>query len=158
MNIGNCWPWFWIFMPTLLMCLISRDLMGLPSITSTYFLCSHCWSGTWWWWTKSISINAMPVAPQSMSTCVCISWLFMVNVQIITKCFTSIDPSNTFTLLTERPEMPKHFKAFETKLFPLTKEPSFINWPEFFLIPQNLTRFLLLRPRLQPPQLSEPFS
>jgi hypothetical protein len=35
----------------------------------------------------------------------------------------SIDPSNTSTLLTDNREIPKHFKAFKTKLFPSTKAP-----------------------------------
>jgi hypothetical protein len=48
----------------------------------------------------------------------------MVNVQVITKCFPSIDPSNTSTLLTDNRKIPKHFKAFKTKLFPSTKEQS----------------------------------
>jgi len=72
-------------------------------------------------------MNAMPVAPQSISACVGISLLCTVNVQVITKCFPSIDPSNTSTLLTERREIPKHCKAFETKLFPSTKGPSSFN-------------------------------
>jgi len=50
-----------------------------------------------------------------------------VNVQVMTKLFPSIDPSNTSTLLTERREIPKHFKAFKTKLLPSTEEPSFFN-------------------------------
>jgi hypothetical protein len=66
----------------------------------------------------------MPVAPQSISAFVGISWIFSVNEQVITKCLPSIDLSNTSTLLTDNREIPKHFKAFKTKLFPSTKVPS----------------------------------
>jgi hypothetical protein len=66
----------------------------------------------------------MPVAPQTISACVGISWLFTVNEQVITKCLPSIDPSNTSTLQTDNREIPKHFKALKTKLFPSTKMPS----------------------------------
>jgi hypothetical protein len=59
----------------------------------------------------------MPVAPQSISACVGISWLFTVNNQVITKCLPSVDPSNTSTLLTDNREIPKHFKAFEKNFF-----------------------------------------
>jgi len=97
----------------------------------------------------------MPVAPQSISACVGISWLFTVNVQVITKCFPSIDHSNTSTLLTDKCEIPKHLKPSQTQLLLSTEEPSFFNWPNLFPIPQNLSRFLLPLPPLQPPYTSE---
>jgi len=51
----------------------------------------------------------------------------MVDVQVITHCFPSIDPSNTSTLQTDNREIPKHFKSFKTKLLLSTEEPSFFN-------------------------------
>ena len=49
----------------------------------------------------------MPVAPQSISACVGISWLFMVNEQVITKCLPSIDPSTRTLLITGSPNAGK---------------------------------------------------
>jgi hypothetical protein len=66
----------------------------------------------------------MPVAPQSISAFVGISWIFSVNEQVITTCLPSIHPSNTSALLTDNREIPKRFKAFKTKDFPSTKAPS----------------------------------
>jgi hypothetical protein len=45
-------------------------------------------------------------------------------VEVITKCFPSIDPAITSTLLTDNHEIPKHFKAFTAELFPSTQAPS----------------------------------
>jgi len=143
MIIGNWSSWSCILIPTLAVCILSHDSIGLPSITSTCLLSLSSWRGIWWWRTKSWSINAMPVALQSISACVGISWSFMVNVQVITKCFPFINPSNTSTLLTERRNIPKHFKAFKTKLYPSTKTPSFLGWIILFPIPQNFPWFLL---------------
>jgi len=137
-NIGSCSLWSCIFMPTLAIWVISPDSLGLPSITLTCFVAFGSSRGIWWWRAKSWSINAMPVAPQSISAFIGISWLFTVNVQVITKCFPSFDPSNTSTLLTDNCEIPKHFKGFETKLFLSTKAPSCLSWPNLFPIPWNL--------------------
>jgi len=104
-------------MPTLAMCIISPDSMGLPSITSSCLFTFSSWRGISWWRAKSWSINAMPVASQSISICVAISWLFTVNEQVITKCLHSIDPSNTSTLLTDNREIPKHFESIWNKTF-----------------------------------------
>jgi len=139
-NIGNCSLWSWIIIPSGAMCVICPDSIDLPLITSTCLRFLSSWSGIWWWRAKSSSINTMPVAPQSISAFVGISWLFTVNVQVITTCCPSIDPSNTSTLLTERREIPEHFKAFKTKLLPSTEEQSFFNWPVLFPIPWNLSR------------------
>jgi len=104
---------------------------------------------------KSESWNAMPVAPQSISASVDISWLFMVNMQIITKCFPSIDLSNTSTLLPDNRKIPKHFKAFKAKLFRSTKTPSCLGWPNLFPIPRNLSWSLLPYSPLHPLWTSE---
>jgi len=113
------------------------DSMVLPSITSTCLLFFSSCSGTWWWPAKSRSINAIPVAPQSINACVCIIWSQMVREQIITKCFPSIDPSNTSTLLIENRKIPKHFKAFESKLFLSIRGSHFPNRPGLFPSPLN---------------------
>ena len=99
----------WIIIPTLAICEISPDSVDLPSIASTCRFSFISWSVIWWWGAKSWSINAMPVAPQSISACVGISWSFTVNVQVLTECFPSIDPANTSTLLSDKHEIPKHF-------------------------------------------------
>jgi len=69
----------------------------------------------------------MTVAPQSISACVGICWLFMVNLQVVTKCLPSIDTSNTSTLLTDKREIPKQFKVFDAKLLQSPEEPSIVN-------------------------------
>jgi len=143
-------------MPTFGICALSPDSIGPPPMTSSCFFSLNCWGGIYLWRPKSLSINAMAVTPQWISACVGISWSFMVNEQVITTIFPFIDPSNTFTLLTERCEIPNHFKAFKTKLFPSTEEPSFINWPNLFPIPRNLSRFLLPLPLLPSPSTCEP--
>ena len=149
--MDKCSLWFCIITPTLAICVISLDSMDLLSITSiSHFYFNSC-SGIWWWWAKSWSKNTMPVAPQSVSAYVGISWIFTVNVQVIIECFPSIDPSNTSTLLTERFEIPKHFKAYKTNHFPSIKMPSIFHWPNLFLIPWSLTQFLLPWLLLQPP-------
>jgi hypothetical protein len=66
----------------------------------------------------------MPVAPQSINACGGISWLFMVNEQVMTKWLPCIDPFDTSILLNDSREIPEHFKPFKTKLFPSTKRPS----------------------------------
>ena len=140
--MGNCSLWPWNIITSVAIYVISPDSMGLPSITSSCHFSFNSWSGIWWWRAMSWSINAMPVAPQSINACVGISRSFTVNVQVITKCFPSIDPSNTSTLLTERREIPKHFKALKSKLLPSTAEPSFFNCPALLLIHRNLSRSL----------------
>jgi len=81
--------------------------------------------------------------------CIGVSQLFTVNPQVITKCFPSIDRSNTSTLLTERPEIPEHCKAFNRKRFPLTWGPSSFDWLNSFPIPRNHYWSLLLESRPQ---------
>jgi len=100
----------------------------------------------------------MPIAQQSISICVDISSLFTCNVQVITKCFASIDPSNTSTLLTDKHEIPKHFEASETRLVLSTEEPSWCDWLDHFPIPPNLFIFLLVWLMPRPPWMSEPSS
>jgi len=95
-------------------------------------------SGTSWWRAKSWSINAIPVAPQSINAYVCIIWSRMVKEQVITKCFPSIDPSSTSTLLIENREIPKHCKEFESKLFLSIRESPCPNWPALFPSPSSL--------------------
>jgi len=80
---------------------------------------------------------------QSIIACVGISWLFTVNERVITKCLPSIVPSNPCTLLTDNREIPKHFKAFKTQLFPSAKAPSGFGWPILFPIPRDLPQFFL---------------
>jgi hypothetical protein len=142
-NIGNCSLWSGILMPTLAICVIFPDSMGLPSMTSIFHFWVNSWRGIWWWRANSWSINAIPVALQSINACVGISWLFTVNVQDITKCFLSIDPSDTSTLLTDPREIPKHFKACKTTLFPSTKAPFCVGWHNLFPIPWSHPGFLL---------------
>jgi len=156
--MGNCSLWSWIVIPTWAICVISPDSEGIPSMTRSGRFSFNSWSGIWWWWAKSWSINAMPIAPQSISACVGISWLLMVNVQVITKCLPSIDSSNTSTFPTDKREIPKHCKASKTKLLPPTEEPSFTNWPNLFLIPLNVPQFLLPSPPLQLGWTSELFT
>jgi len=48
----------------------------------------------------------------------------MANVQVITNYFPAIDPSKTSTLVTDKCEIPKHFKALEIKHCWSIKEPS----------------------------------
>jgi len=155
MNIGNCSLCSWIIIPTLGICGISPDLIGLPSMTSTCDFSFHSSSGIWWWPAKSWFINSMPGAPQSISVCVDISWLFTIHVQVITKCFPSIDPCNISTLLTDKREIPKRFKTSKTELFLWADEPSFFSWHNLFLISPNLSRFLFPLLPLQPPWMSE---
>jgi len=100
----------------------------------------------------------MHLPPQSISVCIGIPWLFIVNVQAITKSFPSIKPSNTSTMWTECPEIPNHFKAFHTNLFLSRKEPSFFDWSNHFLIPWNMPQLLLSLLPLQLPWRSESFS
>jgi len=151
MNMGRCSLRSWIVTPTLALSAISLDSMDLTSMTCTCRFSFNSWSGVVWMWAKSRSRNAMPVDPQSISTFVDISWLFTVNVQVITKSSPSIDTSNTSTLQTDKREIPKHFKVFKTELFLSTGEPSFSNWLNLFLIPRNLSHFLHPLLPLQPP-------
>jgi len=116
-HIGNHPLWSGNLTPTVAICVISPESIGLPSITSTCRMNFNSTSCIWWCRAKSWSMNAMPVAPQSISPCVDISWLFTVNVQVMTKCFLSIDPSNTSTLPTDKREIPKHLKAFKTNCY-----------------------------------------
>jgi len=58
----------------------------------------------------------MPIASQSITACVGISWSFMVNVQVITKCLPSIDHSNTSTLLTDNGKIQK-IQSIENRTF-----------------------------------------
>jgi len=118
---------------------MSPDSMGLPWITSTCCSSYHSCNDIWWLRTQSWSINAMPVAAQSIRACVGICSLFVVNMQVITKCFPSIDCFNTSTLLTERRNIPEHFKAFKAKLFCQSKTDLSMTDLIFF-------RFLRTRP------------
>jgi len=158
MNIGNGSLWSWIIIPILAICVMSPDSMGLLSITSTCHFSFRSWSGMWWWWANSWSINAMPVAPQSIRAFGGISWLCTVNVQGITKYFPAIDPSDTSTFLTDQCQIPIHFKGSKTQLLLSIEEPSFFNWLALFPIPRNRSRFLLPLLLLQPPWTSEPSS
>jgi len=150
-NMGNYSLWSWISIPTLALCLMSPDSKCLPSMTLILGLSCNSSNGIWWWRAKSGSIYPMPEAPQPMSTCVSICWLFTVNVQVITKCFSSIVSSDTSTLLTERCKIAKHLKAFKAILFLSTKTPSILNWPNHFPVIQKLTWFLLGLRQLQLP-------
>ena len=125
-------------MPTLAICVISHDSISLPLITWTCFLSFSSWRGIWWWRAKSWCINAMPIAPQSISVYIGISWSIMINVQVITKCLPSIDSSNISTLLTDNREIPKHFKAYTTKLFLSTNAPSCSGCANLFPIRTSL--------------------
>jgi len=155
MIISNYFLWSLISMPTLAIWVISPDLMGLVLISSTCFLSVSSGRGIWLWWAISWDTNAMPVAPQSISAFVCFSWLLMVNVQGITKCYSSIDPSNTSTLLTERHENPKYFKALKKQLFLSFNELSCCDWHCLFPLPWNLPGLILLFLLLQPSRKSK---
>jgi len=98
----------------------------------------------------------MPIASQSISTCIDISSLFPANVQDIIKCITSIDHCNVFTLLTDIGDSPKHIIAFQSTLFLSIKDPYFIDQPNLFPIPLNLRRLLLPSLTFQLPSKSEP--
>jgi len=122
--IGNCSSCSWIIFHTLSRCVISPDSIGLQLMTSTcYFSFISC-RGIWWWQKKSWSINAIPVAPQSISSCLGNSWISTVNVQVTTKWFHSIDHSKTSNLQTDKREIPTYFESFKTKDFLSTNEPS----------------------------------
>jgi len=116
--------------------------MGLTLISFTWFLSFTSWSGIWWWGAKLWSRNSMPAALQLISACVGTSWLFTVNVQVITKYFFSVDPSNPSTLPTERHDIPKYSEVFEIQLFLSVKGPSFFDWPILVPIPRNLSPFV----------------
>jgi len=150
MNLGNCSLWSWIFIPSSAMCQISSESIGLPSITWTSGFSFYSWSDIWWYHTQSWFRITMPGAKQYSRACVGISWLFAVNVQVITKCFPFLDLSNTSTLLTDKREIPKHVKQFGTTLLLSTEEPSLFPWLALFPIPWNLSRLLLPLPPLQP--------
>jgi len=148
-NIANYTLWSWIVIATLPTCVMSPHSMGLQSITST---CLFTFRSEWVrqrWKPPIGSINAMPVAPQSTSTCIGISLSFTVHVQVTTKQFPSIDPFNAFTLLTERRKIAKQFTAFKTNCFLSIKKALFFDWSNIFLIPWNLTWFLLPEPLRQ---------
>jgi len=142
-------------MPTLAICIMSPHLICITSMASICLLSFQFWSAIWWSWVKSWSINSIPVTLQSISTCVGISWLFIFNVQVITKCFPSTVPSNTSTLLSERHEIPKDFEAFETRVCPSANKPSCFDSLNLFPIPWNLSQFLPLQKPLQPPPTSK---
>ena len=133
----------------------SADSIGLPSISTTCRFAVSSGSGNPCWLAKSSAKNAMRVAPLSIRACVGISWSFTVNVQVITKCFPSIVPSNTFTLQTDIREIPEHFIAFNTQLCLSTEEPSLFNWLAIFPIPWSLSQLLLSFLLLEPAWMSE---
>jgi len=62
-----------------------------------------------------------------ISACVGISWALKVNVQVIHKGFSSIDPFNISTLVTEEHEIRERFKQLESNLFWSIKAPSFFD-------------------------------
>jgi hypothetical protein len=67
--VTNADPWSWfprIPKFNLAMVVIVPDSIGLPSITSNYLDSFNSCSFNWWWWTKSLSMNAIPVARQSI--------------------------------------------------------------------------------------------
>jgi len=114
---------------------LCSDSMWRPSITSTgLFSFSFC-NGVSCCRGRSWSINQIPVAPQSINACVCITWSRMINNQVITKCFRSINPSNTSTFIIENQEIAKHCKAFEQKLFLSSKGSPSLNWLGLFSSP-----------------------
>jgi len=156
--MGSCSLWSWIVTPNVAMCVISPDSLGLPSVTSTCRCSFNSWCGIGWWRAKSWSVTAMLVALQSSTAFVDISWLFTVTVQVITICFSSIDPANTSTLLTEQRKMPKHSKAFKTERLAATGEPSVFIWRNLLQIPRNLSQYPPALLPLQPPWMSEPSS
>jgi len=151
MNRGNLSLWSWFLIPILPIYAISPNSIGLLLMTSTCCFSYDSCNTVWWWPVKSWSMNGMPIAPQPISPSVVICLIFMLNVQVITKCSLPIDPSNTSTLLTERPKITKHFTAFDTKLFTSTQEPSFFNWLNLVPNPWNLYWFLLHLLLHQPP-------
>jgi len=146
MNTGSGSLWSWMDILTLRKCAISPDSISLPLMTSTCCISVNPRSGDRWWRTQSWSMNAMSIAPQSISTSIITSCSFTVSIQIITNWFPSIDPSNTSTLLTDKCDIPKHRTAFKRKLLSSTEQPSSSDWLDPILVPWNLSRFLLLWP------------
>jgi hypothetical protein len=100
----------------------------------------------------------MPVDVQSLTTATGITWLFIVNAQVITKCFSSIHLSSTSTLLIEKHTMPKYLKLFNLKLFPSTTEPSFIHQPNQFPILQTTVLSVCFLLQLKFSYMSKPCS
>ena len=70
----------------------------------------------------------MPGTAQSINICVCITWCWMVNEHVMTRCFPSINPFNIFTWLIKNHEVPKHFKIFIINLFLLTMKLSLVDY------------------------------